>query len=58
MFLLETDMQKRTKEYVNELGLDDKITLLGKILDRDYLRSLFARAVYFYFLLFMTMLPL
>lgn len=41
--------KEELKEYVNELGLDDKITLLGKILDRDYLRSLFARADLFLF---------
>lgn len=35
--------------YVRELGLDDKVTFLGKILDRDYLRSLFARADLFLF---------
>ncbi len=35
--------------YVHELGLDDKISFLGKILDRDYLRSLFAIADLFLF---------
>lgn len=35
--------------YVRELGLTGNITFLGKILDRDYLRSLFARADLFLF---------
>ncbi len=35
--------------YVRELGLEGKITFLGKILDRDFLRSLFARANLFLF---------
>ncbi|AGC67781.1 glycosyl transferase group 1 [Thermoclostridium stercorarium subsp. stercorarium DSM 8532] len=35
--------------YVKELGLTNRITFLGKILDRDYLRSLFARADLFLF---------
>ena len=35
--------------YVKELGLDRQIEFLGKILDRDYLRSLFARADLFLF---------
>ena len=35
--------------YVKELGLDKQIEFLGKILDRDYLRSLFARADLFLF---------
>jgi glycosyltransferase involved in cell wall biosynthesis len=37
------------QNYVQELGLTDSITFLGKILDRDYLRSLFARADLFLF---------
>ncbi len=35
--------------YVKDLGLDNQIVFLGKILDRDYLRSLFARADLFLF---------
>lgn len=35
--------------YVKELELDDRIVFLGKILDRDFLRSLFARADLFLF---------
>lgn len=41
--------KKELEAYVNELGLNDKITFLGKILDRDYLRSLFAVADLFLF---------
>ena len=41
--------QDELHSYVRELGLTDKITFLGKILDRDYLRSLFARANLFLF---------
>ncbi|NLN63983.1 MAG: glycosyltransferase family 4 protein [Clostridiaceae bacterium] len=41
--------QEDLKNYVNELGLTESITFLGKILDRDYLRSLFARADLFLF---------
>ncbi len=37
------------EEYVRELGHLDRIVFLGKILDRDYLRSLFARADLFLF---------
>ncbi len=35
--------------YVKKLGLDDRVKFLGNILDRDYLRSLFARADLFLF---------
>lgn len=41
--------QDELHNYVRELGLDGNITFLGKILDRDYLRSLFARADLFLF---------
>lgn len=41
--------REELENYVRELGLDRKITFLGKILDRDYLRSLFARADLFLF---------
>jgi 1,2-diacylglycerol 3-alpha-glucosyltransferase len=34
---------------VQKLGLNDRVYFLGKILDRDYLRSLFARADLFLF---------
>lgn len=37
------------KSYVQEMGLTRNISFLGKILDRDYLRSLFARADLFLF---------
>lgn len=37
------------ESYVRELNLEQNITFLGKILDRDYLRSLFARADLFLF---------
>lgn len=37
------------KNYVRELRMEDNISFLGKILDRDYLRSLFARADLFLF---------
>lgn len=37
------------ENYVCELGLSENITFFGKILDRDYLRSLFARADLFLF---------
>lgn len=41
--------QEELQNYVRELGLTDSIAFLGKILDRDYLRSLFARADLFLF---------
>jgi len=41
--------QDELLHYVREQGLSDRITLLGKVLDRDYLRSLFARADLFLF---------
>jgi glycosyltransferase involved in cell wall biosynthesis len=41
--------QDELQNYVRELGMSEKITFLGKILDRDYLRSLFARADLFLF---------
>ncbi|NLX77845.1 MAG: glycosyltransferase family 4 protein [Clostridiaceae bacterium] len=50
MFFVGDGYAKEELEaYVNELGLDDRIVFLGKILDRDYLRSLFARADLFLF---------
>ena len=41
--------RKELEAYVNELGLGSNIVFLGKILDRDFLRSLFARANLFLF---------
>lgn len=41
--------QDELQNYVRELDLNGNITFLGKILDRDYLRSLFARADLFLF---------
>lgn len=41
--------QEELQHYVRELNMDGTITFLGKILDRDYLRSLFARADLFLF---------
>lgn len=41
--------REELETYVTELGLDENITFLGKILDRDFLRSLFARADLFLF---------
>jgi glycosyltransferase involved in cell wall biosynthesis len=41
--------QEELHSYVKDLGLTGNITFLGKILDRDYLRSLFARADLFLF---------
>jgi len=50
MFFVGDGYAKEDLEaYVRELGLDDRIAFLGKILDRDYLRSLFARADLFLF---------
>jgi len=41
--------REELETYVREMGLESKIAFLGKILDRDYLRSLFARADLFLF---------
>ncbi len=41
--------QEELQNYVRELNMTGTITFLGKILDRDYLRSLFARADLFLF---------
>ncbi|HEY8500904.1 MAG TPA: glycosyltransferase [Clostridia bacterium] len=41
--------KEELESYVRKLGLDDRVRFLGKILDRDYLRSLFARADLFLF---------
>jgi len=41
--------KEELESYVHKLGLDDRVRFLGKILDRDYLRSLFARADLFLF---------
>ncbi|NLG88175.1 MAG: glycosyltransferase family 4 protein [Clostridiaceae bacterium] len=41
--------KEELESYVRRLGLDDRVFFLGKILDRDYLRSLFARADLFLF---------
>ncbi|NLO40183.1 MAG: glycosyltransferase family 4 protein [Ruminiclostridium sp.] len=41
--------QEELQNYVKTLEMTDRITFLGKILDRDYLRSLFARADLFLF---------
>lgn len=50
MFFVGDGYAKEELEgYVSELGLDGKISFLGKILDRDFLRSLFARADLFLF---------
>lgn len=50
MFFVGDGYAKEELEaYVRELGLDCRISFLGKILDRDYLRSLFARADLFLF---------
>lgn len=50
MFFVGDGYAKEELEaYVKELGLDGTIVFLGKILDRDYLRSLFARADLFLF---------
>ncbi|MEJ1731282.1 glycosyltransferase, partial [Escherichia coli] len=45
MFFVGDGYAKEELEtYVKKLGLNDRVYFLGKILDRDYLRSLFARA--------------
>ncbi|HAA24565.1 MAG TPA: glycosyl transferase [Ruminiclostridium sp.] len=50
MFFVGDGYAKEELEtYVKQLGLDDRVFFLGKILDRDYLRSLFARADLFLF---------
>jgi 1,2-diacylglycerol 3-alpha-glucosyltransferase len=50
MFFVGDGYAKEELEaYVRELGLESRIAFLGKILDRDYLRSLFARADLFLF---------
>jgi len=50
MFFVGDGYAKEELEaYVREIGLDSQIAFLGKILDRDYLRSLFARADLFLF---------
>jgi glycosyltransferase involved in cell wall biosynthesis len=41
--------KEELESYVQELGLGGKVFFLGKILDRNYLRSLFARADLFLF---------
>lgn len=41
--------REELQDYVRELNMSGTITFLGKILDRDYLRSLFARADLFLF---------
>jgi len=41
--------KEELESYVKDLGLDGRVVFLGKILDRDYLRSLFARADLFLF---------
>lgn len=50
MFFVGDGYAKEELEtYVQKLGLNDRVYFLGKILDRDYLRSLFARADLFLF---------
>lgn len=50
MFFVGDGYAKEELEtYVKKLGLNDRVYFLGKILDRDYLRSLFARADLFLF---------